>query len=605
MKKTHNIIQASATLIALLLFAASTMALAIPEHQGPSASNLGNTIYVGGSGPGNYSTIQEGIAAAVDGDTVFVYDGIYLENITIDKEIILHGESTTNTIISVNSDILPSPTYPRFNSIVNISHDDVVVTSFTIQNTGDGSTYSYVNGVDVNYASDCIIENCCIRSVPGSGTALINSGILILAESAETGHNTVRDCQVYGQFRGGGISGIKIIESKENHILDTLVQTFQHGFLMESSGNIVDNCVICDVGYGVEVMESNNKIINSEINDSEYAINLAGSDSLAVRNIIHDVTVGILFHSSRNTVVDNHISNSNWNSFFILLGSTLNTIHHNELINCDEHVYIDPNANTNNYWDDGYEGNYWDDFASNPGYPDTYQIGMNNVDNHPLDSWVPAPPQVTVLYPNEEENILGGIIDIQWSEVTDVAEQAIEGATISIDYNINNGEWHPIATGLEDNGVYSWDTTEMPGLEDSTKYRVRVGATYEGRIGYDESDDQFALDATDPIVNVSRPTAGQIFLFDSNLVTLPLPLSVIVGPVTVIADAEDAMSGVNQVLFELDDGTSYNDSEAPYSWVLNQRIIGKRTLTVTAVDTVGRAAQTEAVTLFIINPFAK
>ena len=38
------------------------------------SNSFGNTLYVGGSGPKNYSTIQEAINDASDGDTVFVYD---------------------------------------------------------------------------------------------------------------------------------------------------------------------------------------------------------------------------------------------------------------------------------------------------------------------------------------------------------------------------------------------------------------------------------------------------------------------------------------------------------------------------------------------------
>ena len=54
----------------------------------------GNTLYVGGDGPGNYSTIQEAIDNASDGDTVFVYSGWYDVDkwININKSIRLIGE---------------------------------------------------------------------------------------------------------------------------------------------------------------------------------------------------------------------------------------------------------------------------------------------------------------------------------------------------------------------------------------------------------------------------------------------------------------------------------------------------------------------------------
>lgn len=41
----------------------------------------GKTLYVGGSGPGNYTTIQSAINESSNGDTVFVYSGIYYDNV--------------------------------------------------------------------------------------------------------------------------------------------------------------------------------------------------------------------------------------------------------------------------------------------------------------------------------------------------------------------------------------------------------------------------------------------------------------------------------------------------------------------------------------------
>jgi hypothetical protein len=60
----------------------------------------GSTWYVGGVGPNNYTTIQHAIDNASEGDTVFVYDGIYHESLEISSHLRLIGESTEATIIS-------------------------------------------------------------------------------------------------------------------------------------------------------------------------------------------------------------------------------------------------------------------------------------------------------------------------------------------------------------------------------------------------------------------------------------------------------------------------------------------------------------------------
>jgi len=65
-----------------------------------------DTLYVGGTGTGNYSTIQEAIDDASDGDTVFVYDDSspYIENVVVDKSINLIGEDRNTTIIDGSID---------------------------------------------------------------------------------------------------------------------------------------------------------------------------------------------------------------------------------------------------------------------------------------------------------------------------------------------------------------------------------------------------------------------------------------------------------------------------------------------------------------------
>ena len=67
-----------------------------------------STLYVGGGGMGNYTSIQQAINAAVSGDIIHIYPGTYSENILINKDIKLVGENRDNTIItgSNNGDVV-------------------------------------------------------------------------------------------------------------------------------------------------------------------------------------------------------------------------------------------------------------------------------------------------------------------------------------------------------------------------------------------------------------------------------------------------------------------------------------------------------------------
>jgi parallel beta-helix repeat protein len=71
-------------------------------------SGRGDIIYVGGSGPDNYSKIQYAINDANSGDTVFVYDysSPYYECIEIDKSINLIGENRDTTEIIMGENVI-------------------------------------------------------------------------------------------------------------------------------------------------------------------------------------------------------------------------------------------------------------------------------------------------------------------------------------------------------------------------------------------------------------------------------------------------------------------------------------------------------------------
>lgn len=88
-------IKNGSAILILLLFISSIL---IP-FQSTTAESM-NTIYVDddntegpwdGSMEHPFQYIQEGINASMDGDTVFVFEGTYTENVMINKSIILRG----------------------------------------------------------------------------------------------------------------------------------------------------------------------------------------------------------------------------------------------------------------------------------------------------------------------------------------------------------------------------------------------------------------------------------------------------------------------------------------------------------------------------------
>ncbi|HEC75756.1 MAG TPA: hypothetical protein ENI33_00660, partial [Thermoplasmatales archaeon] len=86
---------------------------------------LSSTLYVGGTGAGNYSKIQYAIDNASDGDTIFVYNGTYYENVVINKSISLIGEDKNTTIIDGNNS----------GDVVYVGADGVNISDFTIRNS--------------------------------------------------------------------------------------------------------------------------------------------------------------------------------------------------------------------------------------------------------------------------------------------------------------------------------------------------------------------------------------------------------------------------------------------------------------------------------------
>ncbi len=132
----------------LVTFCLATPVLATTKTNTPAPT--GTILYVGGSGPGNYTSIQDALDHATDGDTIYVYhDGSpYLGNFTITHSIILMGEDRDTTIIDAGHGAVP---------ILLVRADGVTIQGFTIRNTQFDGILIRANDTLVNHTriTDC------------------------------------------------------------------------------------------------------------------------------------------------------------------------------------------------------------------------------------------------------------------------------------------------------------------------------------------------------------------------------------------------------------------------------------------------------------------
>jgi hypothetical protein len=138
-------ISAAFIILLFILCTVSSSTLGFKQDLKFLVFNNGNTLYVGGMGPGNYTSIQDAIDDADSGDTVFVFDDSspYYEHLFLNKTISLIGENRDNTVVDAN----------HIGSVVVIYADGCLVSGFTLKNCqkpGQNHHFDVVKIVDSN-----------------------------------------------------------------------------------------------------------------------------------------------------------------------------------------------------------------------------------------------------------------------------------------------------------------------------------------------------------------------------------------------------------------------------------------------------------------------
>jgi parallel beta-helix repeat protein len=244
----------------------------------------GNILYVGGSGIGNYTTIQEAIDNSTDDDTVYVYSGTYNENLVINKSINLIGLDEDSTFIRGNGSLY----------IILIKSSWVNVTKFSIQN---GKVGVYIPGL--NYSFNNITNNIITNNWEGIR--------LYSSSNNKISGNVISD---HSNF------GIILYESRNNLITEnTLMDNSNAIFLSRwSDNNVIYENNLTENLCGISLASSfNNLIYENYIINNSRGVFLSCSDdnNISYNNIEFNDESGIyLSYSDDNIISSNTFSNN-------------------------------------------------------------------------------------------------------------------------------------------------------------------------------------------------------------------------------------------------------------------------------------------------------
>ena len=351
------------------------------------------TLYVGGTGGGNYSTIQTAIAAANNGDTVYVYAGTYTENININNKITLVGASQINTTIDGGG---TGHVIQIFNS------NGVKISGFKITNGGTNNSDA---GIAITSSTNCLILNNNVSSNGFYGLSIqgtANSTVTTITVK----NNTVTNNQG---------SGMIVSDSNDNNIINNVIN---------------NNCLNKgpnEAGLLIANGSNNNNIFENEINNNNIS--------------------GVLFSFSDSNLMELNSISGNQNGIHFQTFDSNNVFYFNKFINNTIHVsgtsasrswyspvkstYLYNNTNFTNYL-----GNYWDNYvgsdSNGDGIGDTpYNVGIAN-DLYPL---MKLPKYYTIIPSSTNVDLVSIKSNSTKENVSIVTHTATLSASISGDFN--------------------------------------------------------------------------------------------------------------------------------------------------------------------------
>jgi parallel beta-helix repeat protein len=290
------------------------------------STSRGQWLYVGGSGPGNYTTIQAAIDDSRRGDTVFVYGKTYYENLIIDVSIVLRGENKNTTIIDGYS----------HGSVIELTANAITIRDFTVRGSNGEPLYVFA----------------AIKAVKTSHHSILNNIIAHNGDTAIYLENS-HDNFISGNYIvNNPISGIFVYKSSENLIEDNVVEHSDYYDITaaimigdpSSTKNVVCHNTVVNTLNGIETGHSvGNNIHNNTLQDNRDACLLGGSlNDVRDNNFIHNEEA-IYAYGNNNSIVHNHIIDTVYAGIALFSNDCM--VMNNDIVNSSNGIIVGKSRN--------------------------------------------------------------------------------------------------------------------------------------------------------------------------------------------------------------------------------------------------------------------
>src|SRR3989344_8384213 len=399
--------------------------------------------------PINYTTIQDAINNASNGDVINISAGTYDENLVIDKTIELVGSPNLDTIIQPTN----TPSFCVYD--VEIDADDVVIENLFFDFNGISDTRGGVSG-------DTGIVVCDLNEPPIKNVKILNN--IIYTGDGDTSSETGKNCDVSGLL----IQGNKFYGDEDG----SGEAIYINPFLGTKDVTIRDNEFYGNLFSGVSIESSRVNVINNTFNSNtsqgNYGIrfisfdgNKTYNDVEILENNIQNFIYGIRIGSSSDVgsiftaKIEKNILTNNDIGVWVRFGVNPNTkINFNEIFNNTLFGVNNTDSNgvnaENNWWGscDGPSG-----FGSGNGDAVSSNVNFANwlgacVENAVIENSCVLETDNVTLYANVSSQFCIGDVTFSvysngnWWNYTGIENSGAGNYSTLINSNFSNGgEW--------------------------------------------------------------------------------------------------------------------------------------------------------------------